>query len=161
MPQKIAIDLAAITRHPIRRKPPMSPGPGRTPGVPTRITRDLKAGILNGAIAYGADGQGRDGLDGYLAMCAARYPKHYMQLLGKLLPHVISGEGLGGNVAVSINVTSVPSGSYLSQEDIERLQPASQLIEHDASIEPSTVMRSAFSMVDAEERNPCGQCTSL
>jgi hypothetical protein len=136
MPEKKsrpAIDLGVINQYPIRRKPPMSPGPGRPKGSVDKVSRDLKAGILNGAISHGSDGAGAGGLDGFLAMCAARHPKHYMMLLGKLLPHVISGQGLGGNVAVSFNITSLPSGTFLSAESIERLKPEMQLIEHDAS----------------------------
>ena len=63
---------------------------GRVPGSINKISKDLKSGILNGAIAYGADGQGTGGLDGYLYMCAGRYPKSYMELLGKLMPLQVS-----------------------------------------------------------------------
>src|SRR4051794_38955470 len=62
--------------------------PGIKPkGAVAKITRDLKAGILSGAAMHGADGEGLGGLEGYLQMCASKYPKHYMHLLGKLLPH--------------------------------------------------------------------------
>lgn len=60
-------------------------GQGRVPGIVNRITKDLKTGIINGAVAHGADGAGKDGLDGYLAMCATKFPKAYLGVLAKLV----------------------------------------------------------------------------
>ena len=61
---------------------PDNPG-GKPKGTVAKITRDLKEGILQSAIAHGANGGGENGLQGYLQMCATKYPKHYMHLLGQ------------------------------------------------------------------------------
>jgi hypothetical protein len=108
-----------------RDKPPI----GRQKGNVAKVTRDLKAGIINGAIAHGADGEGLNGLDGYLQMCATRYPKQYMQLLGKLMPHVINADVSAPYIG-AVNIVSIPSGRYLSQQDIERLREPPPQLEH-------------------------------
>ena len=102
---------------------------GRLPGHINKLSRDLKQGILNGAIAHGSDGAGEGGLDGYLAMCAARYPKHYLTLLGKLVPLQVNGE-VGRHVS-TVNVISIPHGKFLTREEIENagVTPLSR-IEH-------------------------------
>jgi hypothetical protein len=107
---------------------------GRIPGSINRISKDLKNGVLNGAIAYGCDGQGTGGLDGYLYMCAAKFPKAYLHLLGKLLPMQVQGDGIP-RPGITLNVVSVDSGSYLSPEDIAKLREQPALIEHAPEIE--------------------------
>ena len=37
-------------------------------GAVTKITRDLKHGIIDATVAYGSDGQGKGGLTGYLSI---------------------------------------------------------------------------------------------
>ena len=68
-------------------------------------------------------------MDGYLAMCAARYPKHYLTLLGKLVPLQVNGE-VGRHVS-TVNVISIPHGKFLTREEIENagVTPLSR-IEH-------------------------------
>jgi hypothetical protein len=95
--------------------------------MPNKITRDLKNGLLDAAIAHGSDGEGAGGLQGYLLMCATRYPRSYMQLLGKLLPF---------NVAASVNsatintvrIVSIPSGHFLSADQIARVEQGESLL---------------------------------
>jgi hypothetical protein len=107
----------------------LRPGQGRVPGVVNKVTRDLKSGILDGAIAHGADGEGAGGLSGYLHMCATRYPRSYMQLLGKLLPLTLSNNGLTG-ATTTVNIVGIPTDHYLSKEGLERAGVAMPLLEH-------------------------------
>ena len=111
-------------REPPPPKPKKSFPPGvkfgREAGIVNKVTRDLKVGILNGAIAHGADGSGEGGLEGYLFMCATKYPKHYLALLGKLVPLQLTGNPQLGQHISTVNVISVPSGTFLSKEDIEK-----------------------------------------
>ena len=104
--------------------------PRKKKGAINKLTRDVKAGILDGAIAYGSDGEGTGGLTGYFEMCAARYPKQYMYLLGKLVPLNITGDGAAGHQTLSVNIISVPTDTYLSSEDMARLRGSTQTIEH-------------------------------
>jgi hypothetical protein len=112
-----------------RGNPP--PSNGRRPGQVNKITADLKQGILRGAANCGYDGAGLGGVDGFLLMCAQRHPKHYLALLGKMLPL-----NLNANVAsASINevrIISVPTDCYLSRADIEKLQSQPELLERTA-----------------------------
>lgn len=58
---------------------------GRKKGTPNKLTRDLKEMIL-GAL-NDAGGQK------YLAIQAKKNPAAFMQLLGKILPYQVTGEG--------------------------------------------------------------------
>ena len=93
-------------------------GRGRLKGVVNKVSRDLKNGVLNGAIACGYDGNGLGGLDGFLLMCAQRHPKHYMALLGRLMPMQPSADV--GHHIETVNILPVASGSFLSHEEIEK-----------------------------------------
>lgn len=76
-----------------------TPGPGRKRGVPNRTTTLLKDAILAAATAVGEDGQGKNGLVGYLTGLAKRNDKAFAPLLGKVLPMQVTGEG-GGPVTL-------------------------------------------------------------
>ena len=59
MPMPVdGFELSRLRPEPSAARPkrafPPAITPGRNPGVVNRITRDLKAGILNGSIAHGA-----------------------------------------------------------------------------------------------------------
>jgi len=85
-----------------------------------KITRDLKEGIIDAAIAVGEDGKGRDGLLGYLKMLARKHPKYYTQLLARVLPLQVSG-GIGVGIIGEVNIVSVPVERYLSPREVEQL----------------------------------------
>jgi hypothetical protein len=98
--------------------------PHRKRGTPNKITRDLKQGIIEGAVKHGFNGKGSGGLTGYLRMCAKKYPKAYLSLLGRLLPLTVkSDENLIGNLISAVNIVTVPTGRFLSAEDIQQLMP--------------------------------------
>ena len=115
-------EIAAIA--PPKRKPKFMPS--KPKGATDLIGRDLKHRILNGAAEHGYDGEGAGGLDGYLRMCAERYPKAYLHLVGKLVPLQVDNKHSGAVIG-AVNVISVPTDRYLSHEDIERLRAAPQL----------------------------------
>ena len=91
-----------------------------------KITRDLKEGIIDAAIAIGEDGKGKGGLLGYLKMLARKHPKYYTALLARVLPLQVSG-GIGVGIIGQVNIVPVPVDRYLSPEDVAGLlQPASE-----------------------------------
>jgi hypothetical protein len=61
-------------------------GRGRPKGAPNRITKALKDAILSAAEEAGYDGQGKDGLTGYLRHVADTDVKAFCGLLGRVLP---------------------------------------------------------------------------
>lgn len=69
--------------------PPRSAG--RPKGVPNRTTTALKDAILLAAEEVGEDGNGQDGLKGYLKGLAKDEPKAFSALLGKVLPMQVTG----------------------------------------------------------------------
>lgn len=70
-------------------------GPGRPKGSPNKTTAALKEAILIAAEEVGADGQGKDGLTGYLRHVATTDVKAFSGLLGKVLPMQVTGDGGG------------------------------------------------------------------
>ena len=74
---------------------------GRKKGVPNRVTRDLKAAILEAAELAGGEG----GTVAYLTLQAQQNPGPFMALLGKVLPSEISGPG-GAAIQVEATVAN-------------------------------------------------------
>jgi hypothetical protein len=77
------------------------PGPGRPKGSANRITKTLKDAIILAAEEAGYDGNGKDGLTGYLKHVAETDVKAFCGLLGRVLPLQV-GEGDDGAVPVVI-----------------------------------------------------------
>lgn len=90
------------------RKPPSVRGSRK--GVPNKTTTALKEAILLAAERVGKDGKGKDGLTGYLENLAAREPKAFSSLLGRVLPMTIAGPGPNGEHQARVTVEFV-SGS--------------------------------------------------
>jgi hypothetical protein len=67
-------------------------------------------------------------------LLAKRHPKAAAKIVEKLLPLTVNGSGLGSSTIGTINVVSVPVGTYLSAEDIQKIQPAN-LIEQEPQLE--------------------------
>jgi hypothetical protein len=88
---------------------------------PNKLTRDLKEGIIDAAVAIGGDGKGSEGLIGYLKMLAKKHPKQYTSLLARVMPLQITGN-VGAFIG-SVNIVSVPVDRYLTAEDMKRLNP--------------------------------------
>ena len=94
----------------------------RAKGTRNKITRDLREAGIEGAARIGSDGKGKDGLTGWMQMCARKYPKDYLAFLGKLLPLTIKADvGLGVGV-VAINVVQVPRTRFVPASEGLRLR---------------------------------------
>jgi hypothetical protein len=111
-------------------------GRGRPKGSGDKVTRDLKRGLIDGAISHGYDGEGLDGLPGYCRYLARFHPKAFASLLGKMLPYQIDGNV--GQFIGTVNILGVPSDNFLSAEDIERLR-APALLEHEPASEQTEI----------------------
>jgi hypothetical protein len=86
-PKQLDLPLPNVAeKRDTRFKPGHVPPVRRQKGTRNKITRDLKDGIIHGAVVHGSDGRGKGGLWGYLEMCARRFPKEYLWLLARLLP---------------------------------------------------------------------------
>lgn len=68
-----------------------NPGGGRKPGSPNKVTAQLKHAIVEAAAMVGFDGEGMQGLHGYLARLAIKEPQVFGRLLEKLLPLQLTG----------------------------------------------------------------------
>lgn len=77
-----------------KRRPPAA-GIGRAKGTPNKTTATLKEAILKAGELVGEDGNGKDGLTGYLVRVAKQDVKAFSGLLGKVLPLQVTGEGDG------------------------------------------------------------------
>jgi len=99
----------------------------RVKGTQNRITRDLKEGLIEGAVQCGYDDEGAGGLIGYCRRLAERHPKVYASLLAKLLPY-----NLNANVAAAINevrIFSVPPGAHLSPEQLKGIEQGKSVLD--------------------------------
>ena len=118
---------------------PDHPG-GKPKGTRDKVVRGLREGILVAAERIGSDGNGLDGLIGFLEDLGRYHKKAFTSLLVKLLPMEpsILGDGVV-RAGVNINIMSVDSGTYLSADTIARLQSQTpgQEIEHAPMIEPA------------------------
>ena len=123
LPPNLELPMLQPPRKPFRFSSDHQPvgKRGRKPGAINKITTDLKHGILRGAASCGYDGEGLGGVDGFLLMCAQRYPKHYLNLMGKLLPLNLTANAPSAGIG-TVNIVSVPSGTYLSPDQIARAQ---------------------------------------
>ena len=74
-------------------------GAGRPKGAANKTTALLKEAILKAAEATGEDMNGKGKLTGYCRFLAKTEPKAFAQLLGKVLPLQLTGDG-GGPVGV-------------------------------------------------------------
>ena len=57
--------------------------------------------IMRGAAAHGSDGKGKDGVRGYLEMCAARFQDEYQRLEQKLDKLLNGNDGARGPALAS------------------------------------------------------------
>jgi hypothetical protein len=113
-------------RQPQKHRPP--PGKGRVKGQPNFFTKDLRSAIMQAANNVG-DGD-RTGLVAYLEDLARFHKKAFANLLGKALPLSISADVNSSSIS-EIRVISVPAGSFLSQDDVDRLATPGLQLEHD------------------------------
>jgi hypothetical protein len=101
---------------------PPPPNRGRRrKGIANKITRDLKSGMIDSAIEHGRDGNGLDGLKGFCAYLLRTDLKAYCSILGRMIPINVQGDVAVG--ITSVNIVSVPSGEFLTKEEINKLSP--------------------------------------
>lgn len=129
-----------------------SPG-GSRKGLQNKITRDLKEGLIEGAVQHGYDGNGAAGLTGYCRHIAERHPKLYCHLLAKLLPY-----NLNANVATAtigeVRIISVPPDHYFPKGATENNLGALEYIppaEPITPIEPAPSQRDEAKLIAALE----------
>ena len=69
---------------------------------------------------------------------AKKHPKAAVRIIEKLLPLTVNGTPgmFGGNHISTVNVVSVPSGSFLSQEDIDRMRGRPTILDHETAAPP-------------------------
>lgn len=115
----------------------------RKKGVANKITHDIREGAIAGFARHGSNGRGEGGFAGFCYYLAKKHPKAAARIVEKLLPLHVNGTGLAGaGASVVVNVQSIPSGSFLSAESIERLAAPGLTLEHQSTeplVEPSDI----------------------
>ncbi|MDI2076507.1 hypothetical protein ABIF68_010399 [Bradyrhizobium japonicum] len=104
-------------------------GQGRPRGATAKIVRDLKEALVESAIQHGRDGKGKDGLTGFCTHLLINHPRVHGALLAKLLPLQVNSDSPAAMAIGSVVINSIPSGHYLSHEDVARMaQPG--IVDH-------------------------------
>ena len=88
-------------------------------GVVNRITRDIKAGMINSAIEHGRDGKGTDGLMGFCAYLLKEDLRAYAMIFGRMLPLQVNGDITVS--PVSYVISQVPHDRYVTAEEVKQL----------------------------------------
>jgi hypothetical protein len=101
---------------------------GRRKGSQDKISRDLKNGILDAAIAHGRDGEGTDGLAGYLFLLASENRKTFASLLARILPYNVSATTSAQTIS-EVRILSIPSGQHYSAADLRRVEQGQSTID--------------------------------
>ena len=138
----------------------------RARGTLNKLTADIRRDCISGFAQHGFDGKGKDGFRGYVRFLATKHPKAAARLIEKILPYVVNGSGVAAAIS-TVNITSIPSGSFLSASDIEKFRApafrAPALLEHEptrvstieqpAPVEQSIVQESEVE-VESEQLTP-------
>jgi hypothetical protein len=109
---------------------PSPEGARRKKGVLNKITADIKAGCISGFARHGSNGRGEGGFAGFCFYLAKKHPKAAARIVEKLLPLNVNGSGFPGAMINSVRILSVPSGTHLSKEELQRLQEP-HVIDHE------------------------------
>jgi hypothetical protein len=110
---------------------------------------DLRLLILDAAAALGFDGNGREGLLGYLKYAASTFPKQYMALISKVLPLQIDSKSTV-NVIEHVNIVSVPPDRYVTSDSFSPNSPTPDrafTIEHEPSPDSSSSVQTIEDML--------------
>jgi hypothetical protein len=104
----------------------------RVKGTPNRISRDLREGILDAAIAHGADGNGKNGLAGCCDWLLRSHTKAFVPLLVRLLPLQVSGEVVR-HTKLHVTIQPIPRGSFYDKAGVLH-PPKGRCIEHSVEV---------------------------
>jgi hypothetical protein len=103
-----------------------------------RIPLDVKAGVIEGLAAHGEDGQGLNGFPGWVLFMARKHPKSAARLAERLLPPsvvVANNSSTSSGPIHTVNIVSIPGGTFLSQAELARLNQPQLTIEHEPQLE--------------------------
>src|SRR4051812_34694302 len=89
----------------------------RAPGVPNKINRDLRNGVIDAAVRYGRDGKGKGGLKGYFDFLSHEHPTLFAGFVGRLLPRHLDVDAAVTEVGpVFVSILPVASNTYVSAD---------------------------------------------
>tara|TARA_R100001086_G_scaffold211289_1_gene127189 strand:+ start:1743 stop:2027 length:285 start_codon:yes stop_codon:yes gene_type:complete len=77
-------------------------GAGRKKGGTNAVNKLIKDAVIEAAEIVGADGEGKDGLVGYLQKRAEDQPQAFMGMLSRIIPTQVEGTGDDGEIKISV-----------------------------------------------------------
>jgi hypothetical protein len=88
-----------------------------------KLPRNVKEDVIAGLAAVGEDGAGKGGFRGYVAFLGRKYPKQAARLVERLLPpSVVIANNTPGQRIGTVNIVSIPSGTFLKPHELAQLQ---------------------------------------
>ncbi|MCT8970890.1 hypothetical protein [Microbaculum marinisediminis] len=95
-------------------------GKGRPKGSPNKVTSRLREAIIAAADDHGRDGEGSDGLKGYLAMLARDEKKTFATLLGRIVPAHVEGDmTVSANPVADLMNQIAERGRHITETDAQ------------------------------------------
>ena len=157
MPMPAVFELPRLVEKPHDKRLDNLRHTGRPKGATDKICRDLKQGVLTAAINVGRDGQGTDGLIGFLEDLAAHHKKLFTSLLVKVLPYNLTAD-VNKTSINEVRIVSIPSDHYVTGASDASGSP---VVEHIPPFEPITPINRECEPQTERERRLLAELESL
>jgi hypothetical protein len=114
---------------------------GRQKGQQNRMTREIKEAIIEAAVILGRDGQGMDGLTGYMCRLAEmKNPALYVSMMRILIPMTLEVKNAGQTFESTDQIRQELRAAGLPERAIYRLEHNGKVLEGDIlSDEPPVI----------------------
>jgi hypothetical protein len=85
---------------------------GRPKGVKDRISSDLKKSFIEALRSFGSDGQGTDGIEGFIHYAIRNDLSGVLRVVAKIIPLQVNADVQGKNIA-NVIINTVPPNHFV------------------------------------------------
>jgi hypothetical protein len=107
--------------------------PGYKPKGPHKLTKTIKQAMIEAGEKTGSDGKGKEEIVGVFKAVARADIVAYGQMLSRLVPTEIAAEINNVSGIGQVNMVSAPSGTFLTQKQLEHLNDTGELLSVEAA----------------------------
>jgi hypothetical protein len=100
--------------HPSRNATTFKPGHkvGRPKGATDRISTDLKKSFMEALRSFGSDGNGTDGIEGFIHYAIRNDLKGVLKVVAKIIPLQVKADVAGNHIA-NVIINAVPPNHFV------------------------------------------------